>query len=154
MCPHASGVMPIGARAFSYTFRCTCAAISSSCGSTMLPFFQVWGHFWNSLLSVLLVFGEVGASLVSIWDQSGISLTLSQSLCLHQGKFKNEMCPHPSGVVPIGARGFLTHFGAPVLQYRPVVVQQWCQLFQVWGHFWNSLLSILLVFGEFGVSLV
>ena len=45
MCPHAAGVVPVGAQGFSYTFWCTCAAISYSCVSTMVQYSQVWVHF-------------------------------------------------------------------------------------------------------------
>ena len=70
LCPHASGAMPIGARGFSYTFWTTRATISNSFASTMGPTSSTWMTFLEKWLSIFVVFGEFGASLPSMWDQS------------------------------------------------------------------------------------
>ena len=37
------------------------------------------------------------------------------SYCVHKHYlFAKSMCPHASGVVPLGAREFFTHFGCPL----------------------------------------
>ena len=43
------------------------------------------------------------------------------------------MCPHASGVMPLGARGFCMNFNAPLLQCRILLCQQRCDFLSVWG---------------------
>ena len=65
-------------------------------------FFQVWGRFRNRLLSFLLIFGELGANLVSIWDQ----FDFVPKFVPASRQIQKQMCPHASGVMPVGARRF------------------------------------------------
>jgi len=46
------------------------------------------------------------------------------------------MCPHASGVMPVGARGLFTPFIAPVMQSRPILGQQCCQVLPIWWCVW------------------
>ena len=57
-----------------------------------------------SNVSFVLVLAQFSAI---VWNQYEISAILARSLC-----------PHASGVMPICARGFITHFEAPFLQYH------------------------------------
>ena len=59
---------------------------------------------------------------VSFWDQFGISLNLARSLC-----------PHASGVMPLGAQGFLMHFSASSLQYRCLLSKERGDFLSLWG---------------------
>ena len=49
-------------------------------------------------------------------------------LCAQVVLLAQRMCPHASGVMLLGARGFFTHFISPCVQYRTILGPQWCQV--------------------------
>ena len=42
--------------------------------------------------------------------------TFCAKMCACWSSFAQRMCPHASGVMPVGARGFFTHFISPFVQ--------------------------------------
>ena len=57
-------------------------------------------------------------------------------LCAQVVLWAQRMCPHASGVVLLGARGFFTHFISPCVQYRTILGPQWCQVLLIWWYVW------------------
>ena len=70
--------------------------------------------------------------MVRIWVHNGVKFDtfgvsfVKCSYCVH--KWAQRMCPHASGVMLLGARGFFTHFISPCVQYRAILGPQWCQV--------------------------
>ena len=50
--------------------------------------------------------------------------------------FGQSLCQHASGVMPIGARGFSTHFLSICMQSHPVWGHKWCQVLSIRGYVW------------------
>ena len=50
-------------------------------------------------------------------DTFGVSFCI---LCAQVVLWAQKMCPHASGVMLLGARGFVTQFIAPCVQYRTI----------------------------------
>ena len=82
-------------------------------------------------------------SIVRFWVHNGAKFCAHLvcnmvRFCAHNGaKFcaqvvllAQRMCPHASGVMPLGARGFFTHFSSPFVQSLVILGQEWCQVCQ------------------------
>ena len=69
--------------------------------------------------------------MLRFWNKSGVKLckfrdvfyfiwVLNFNLCPQVLLLVRSLCQHASGVMPIGARGFLTHFILTFMPYRPI----------------------------------
>ena len=129
--------MPLGARGFFMHFSASSLQYRCLLSKERGDFLLLWGiveRVWDQLCDA---FGSVRDQVLgSIGDQfeSGpkfmptcvrgyairrpgifytFYFTICANLCGFRSLFAQRMCPHASRVMPLGARGFFTHFISP-----------------------------------------
>ena len=74
-------------------------------------------------------------------------------LCAQVVLLAPRMCPHASGVMPLGARGFFMHFSEPLLQYLVFCVKNGVMFYKFGGLLRQFGVSCVIRLCQFGISL-